>query len=166
MKTLAVTLLVLLVAISAWARTPYIDFLPGLQSAPTHSIESKKEFLAQDHEDEAHFFAQVSKLPYVEVLRKAARGSQPHLALLFQSALYQDGAGAEGFADTLFWLMHKVGDARFSAALRTQPATVREQVIGYIDFATDYDYSSAFPKTFKLAKHDPQEWRPTESSSK
>jgi hypothetical protein len=129
--------------------------LPNLPSQPGRAIESDAEFFKQKRDEEAHFFAKGSKEPYEASLREAAAGSKKHLALILASAQHQDGAGAEGYADTVFWLMHKVGDEAFSSALLSQPKSIRARVIHLLDYGAHYDYSRAFPKTFRVSKHTP-----------
>jgi len=152
-KVLAVPLL--LFALAASAAQPYRDYLPNLPAHLTRSIESDAEFFSQKRDEEAFFFAKASKEPYEAALRAAAGGSKKHLAQILASAKYQDGAGAESYADTIFWLMHKLGDESFSSVLLQQSKSVQSRVIGLLDYGAHYDYSSKFPKTFRVAKHAP-----------
>ena len=156
MKAVVVCLLTLLLSVGAFARQPYRDYLPGLPSAPQRPLESDSEFFSQDHQDEAHFFAKVSKEPYVQAVRTAAQGDGKRLSKVFESAKYQDGAGAEGYASTLFWLMHRVGDKQFATVLRAQPSTARKRIVALLDYGSEYDYSATFPQTFHAARHEPQ----------
>jgi hypothetical protein len=156
MKLLVAFVAVLIGAQGALAREPYIDYLPDLPSSPSRPIETQQEYLSLQLDEEAHFFRKVSAAEYKSVLRAAAKGKSSQLALIFSSARYQDGAGAESYASTLFWLLHQVGDASFAEQLAKQPKNIRDRVIGLLDFAADYDYSTNFPKTFRVGKHLPK----------
>jgi hypothetical protein len=138
------------------AREPYVDCLPKLPLTPPRAIESQKEYLSLQLDEEAHFFGKVSQADYKSVLQAAANGGASELALVFSSVPFQDGAGAEGYSSTLFWLLHQVGDASFASVLARQPMSVRQRVVGMLDFAANYDYSPKFPKTSRLAKHLPK----------
>jgi hypothetical protein len=156
MKLTTTIALTLLTSLPAIAREPYVDFLPNRPPTLARPLESEQEIFTQSHEEEAHFFKHVSGSEYISILRSAAKGNRKSLSLLFKSAQHQDGAGAEGLASSLFWLLHKVGDETFSSALSAQPLANRKRVIGLLDFAADYDYSAKFPKTFRIAKHEPE----------
>ncbi len=149
-------LLAVCVPLAVVAREPYRDYLPNLPSKPSSAIENDAEFFSQERNEEAFFFAKVSSEPYKSALRSAVSGSKRHLGQIFASAKFQDGAGAEGYADTIFWLLHRVGDEMFSEALLNQPKAIQARVIGLLDYGAHYDYSRAFPKTFRVAKHSPQ----------
>lgn len=148
--------LALLMCSIAQAQQPYKDFLPNLPKTMPRPMETEKEFLARCRDEEAFFFTKRTGKFYSTALYEAAHADRSALASLFLSAPYQDGAAAQGFAATLFWLLHKTGDKAFSETLLKQPPKTRKVVIGLIDYAATYDYSSAFPMTFKAAKHEPQ----------
>ena len=156
MKAAVSVLAAMFIAGGALAKEPYRDFLPGLPSAPPRQLESDGEFFSQPHDEEAHFFAKISKESYVEAVRAAANGDAKRLQVVLRSARHQDGAGAEGYASTLFWLMRRIGDMRFAAALRAQPFSLRKRLISLLDYGAEYDYSAEFPRTFSSARHEPQ----------
>jgi hypothetical protein len=143
----------ILISQATHAREPYVDCLPKLPPAPVRAIESQQEYLSLQLDEEAHFFGKVSQAEYKSVLEAAANGGVAQLALIFSSAPYQDGAGAESYASTLFWLLHQVGDTTFASQLAKQPKSIRDRVVGMLDYAAHYDYAPKFPKTSRLAKH-------------
>ena len=138
------------------AREPYVDRLPKLPPAPARAIESQQEYLSLPLDEEAHFFGKVSQAEYKSVLQAAANGGISQLALIFSSAPYQDGAGAESYASTLFWLLHQVGDTTFASQLAKQPESIRRRIVGMLDYSAHYDYTTKFPKTARLARHLPK----------
>jgi hypothetical protein len=147
-----------LLVLSGWAaaQEPYKDFLPGLPKTIARPMENDQEFLRQCRDEEAYIFIKRTGKPYSTALYKASHSDASALQDLFRVAPYQDGAGAQGFAETLFWLMHRVGDDSFSMHLGKQSPKVRKSVIGLLDYGASYDYSSQFPKTFRSAPHAPQ----------
>ena len=155
MRKLPLFVVLVFLCAPTWSRDAYRDYLPNLPATPPSTLESDQEFLSRCRDEEAYFFTKHTGLFYSTALYQAAHGDVKALASLFEVAPYQDGAGAEGFAGTLFWMMHRVGDEEFSNALALQPKGIRQRTIDLIDFGATYDYSATFPKTFRLARHRP-----------
>jgi hypothetical protein len=92
---------------------------------------------------------------YAGGLREAFR-SREGLSRLFvyteRSSII--GAGGDAQACTLHALLLHWGDTRFAKALAVQPADVRADVMGLLDYAAVPRFSKRFPKTYALASHD------------
>ena len=88
---------------------------------------------------------------YDTTVRAAARGDTKALKQFFALAEDVDGAAAESYAGTPTTVFHLVGDAKFAAFLKTQPAKFRLMVRNTIagDSATAY-LRRHFPETVAI----------------
>ena len=88
---------------------------------------------------------------YDTTVRAAARGDAKALKQFFAMAEEVDGAAAESYAGTPSTVFHLVGDAKFAAFLKTQPAKFRLMVRNTIagDSATAY-LRRHFPETVAI----------------
>lgn len=64
------------------------------------------------------------------------------------------GSGAEAHACSVRALLVHWGDQRFAASLTSQPAPVKEQAIGLLDYTAIADFQSRFPQTYQLGSHE------------
>ena len=101
--------------------------------------------------------ADAAGVNYFKEVKESESGNPNELADVFKVTPYLDGAPAEFHAETLHSLLKRFGDQAFSAALATQPKTVRDQVLQSLVyfFSTSPEgqkertWRSEFPSTFR-----------------
>jgi hypothetical protein len=99
---------------------------------------------------------------YPLVAARAEHGDTKALRTIFRITSYTDGSGAESHCAILRLLLERLGDRRFSHALRTESSSLRTHVVQAIDFDFGKPWQRQFPATYALGTHDTRLLRGTQ----
>jgi hypothetical protein len=93
-------------------------------------------------------------IDYPAVVARADHGDMNALRIVFRLTPHTDAAGAESHCTVLRLLMQRLGDVRFSRALRRERRNIRNDVTEAIDFDFARPWQKSFPLTYALGSHD------------
>jgi hypothetical protein len=97
-------------------------------------------------------------IDYYDVYRRATKGDESALAILFDVTPSLDGLGSEEHSADLTKFLTLYGDKTFAAVLATRVKPVRKSVINALDFGfavvvRQKNWSAQFPITYRLESH-------------
>ena len=97
--------------------------------------------------------AKAAGVDYVAAVERAERGDSGGLTTLFHVTMHLDGHGSETHCIVLRQLLERLGDKRFSDALRVESTDIRKRVLESLDFDFAGPWQKKFPQTYALGPH-------------